>query len=198
VFLVLMRGVASRVNDDRQHQHIDALGTGTVSALDQHGLRAAIAAAARPAPTSRLRSRAIGASSSRRFRQVRRDDKRARMSTRLSTSIACGLSSRSPEVATITGSSTTLGRQRRARPRPPRSPPAATACRSSPRDVEIGEHRVDLRVHELRRHVVDAGHALGVLRGQRGDDERAVDAERGEGLEVGLDAGAAARIGPAW
>ena len=44
------------------------------------------------------------------------------------------------------------------------------------------------------RHVVDAGDAAGVLRGQRGDHRRAVDAERREGLQVGLDAGAAAGI----
>src|SRR5262245_19514189 len=41
---------------------------------------------------------------------------------------------------------------------------------------------------------MDAGHALGVLGGQRGEHGRAVDAERRERLEVGLDAGAAARI----
>ena len=39
-----------------------------------------------------------------------------------------------------------------------------------------------------------AGDALGVLRGQRGDDRRAVDAERRKCLQVGLDAGAAAGI----
>ena len=61
-------------------------------------------------------------------------------------------------------------------------------------DVEIGEHRVDLRGDEIGRHVVDAGDALGVLRGQRRDHRGAIDAERGEGLQVGLDAGAAAGI----
>ena len=61
-------------------------------------------------------------------------------------------------------------------------------------DIEIGEHRVDLRGDEIGRHVEDGGDFLGVLRGQRGDDGGAIDAERGEGLEIGLDAGAAARI----
>ena len=117
--------------------------------------------------------------------------------SRASSSIASGSSSRSPEVATITGSSTMLrlrygGRARRPPPRSRRrcdSMPIFTAP-----TVEIGEHRVDLRGDEIRRHVVDAGDALGVLRGQRGDHRRAIDAERREGLQVGLDARAAAGI----
>ena len=56
-------------------------------------------------------------------------------------------------------------------------------------DVEIGKHRVDLRGDELRRHLMDAADACGVLRGQRGDHGGAVDAERGKRLQVGLDAG---------
>ena len=59
-------------------------------------------------------------------------------------------------------------------------------------DVEIGEHRIDLRGDEIRRHVVNGGDALRVLRGQRGDHRGAIDAERAEGFEIGLDAGAAA------
>ena len=61
-------------------------------------------------------------------------------------------------------------------------------------DVEIGKHRVDLRGDEVGRHLVDGGNAFGVLRRQRGDHRSAIDAERGEGFEVGLDAGAAARV----
>ena len=34
-------------------------------------------------------------------------------------------------------------------------------------DGEIGKHRVDLRGHELGRHLVNAADACGVLRGQR-------------------------------
>src|SRR5882757_5144589 len=57
--------------------------------------------------------------------------------------------------------------------------------------VEIAEHRIDLRGHEVRGHLMNAGDALRVLRGERGDDGRAVDAEGGERLQVRLDAGAA-------
>ena len=59
-------------------------------------------------------------------------------------------------------------------------------------DVEIARHGVAsgpaTNSGGTDHHVVDA---LGVLRGQRGDGARAIDAERGEGLEIGLDAGAA-------
>src|SRR5262249_31617728 len=61
-------------------------------------------------------------------------------------------------------------------------------------DIEIGKNRVHLRGDEIRRHVVDRGHAFGVLRRERGDDRGAVDAERRERLEISLDAGAATRI----
>src|SRR5262249_52816211 len=62
-------------------------------------------------------------------------------------------------------------------------------------DLQIGEHRVDLRGDERRWHIVNAGHAQRVLGGERGDHARAIDAERRESLEVSLDAGAAAGIG---
>src|SRR5680860_1619691 len=42
---------------------------------------------------------------------------------------------------------------------------------------------------------IPAGDAARVLRGECGDGAGAVDAERGDGLEVGLDAGAAAGVG---
>ena len=60
--------------------------------------------------------------------------------------------------------------------------------------VKVGEHRIDLRGNEIRRHIVDTEHALGVLRGQRGDDGGAIDAERRERFQIRRDAGAAARI----
>ena len=62
-------------------------------------------------------------------------------------------------------------------------------------DADVLDHRLDLRLQEGRRHAVDARHAERVLRGQRGDGRHAVAAERREGLEVGLDAGAAAAVG---
>ena len=43
---------------------------------------------------------------------------------------------------------------------------------------------------------MDAGHAQAVLGRERGDDAHAVAAEGHDGLEVGLDAGAPAGIGP--
>ena len=64
-------------------------------------------------------------------------------------------------------------------------------------DVEIVEHRFDLRRDHLRRRGQERAHAKGVLRGQRGDRRRAVDADRGKSLEVGLDAGAAPESEPA-
>ena len=47
---------------------------------------------------------------------------------------------------------------------------------------------------EVRRDVEDAEHALGVLRGQRGDGGHGVAAQRRDRLDVGLHAGAAAGI----
>jgi heat shock protein HtpX len=63
-------------------------------------------------------------------------------------------------------------------------------------DGEVGEHRVDLRAYEGRRHLEDRAYALGVLRGERRDHRGAVDAERRERLQVGLDTGAATGVGP--
>ena len=60
--------------------------------------------------------------------------------------------------------------------------------------ADVGEHGVDLRGDELGRHGEPAGDFARVLRGDGGDGGCAVDAERGEGLEVGLDAGAAAGV----
>ena len=61
-------------------------------------------------------------------------------------------------------------------------------------DREIGKDGVDLGADETGRHVVDRVHALRILRGERGDDACPIHPERGEGLQVRLDAGAAARI----
>jgi hypothetical protein len=59
---------------------------------------------------------------------------------------------------------------------------------------DVGEQRRQLLGDELRRYAVDAGDTAGVLRGQRGEHRRPVDAEGAERLEVGLDAGAAAGV----
>ncbi len=64
-------------------------------------------------------------------------------------------------------------------------------------DGKVAENRIDLRGDEIAGHLMDAGDAACVLRGQGRYDGGAVDTERGKGLEVGLDAGAAGRIEPA-
>src|SRR6185437_8281237 len=61
-------------------------------------------------------------------------------------------------------------------------------------DIKIGEYGVDLGGDDIGRHRMNGGHPLGVLRRHRGDDAGAVDAERRERLQIGFDAGAAARI----
>ena len=53
----------------------------------------------------------------------------------------------------------------------------------------------DLGFQKIRRHRVNALHALGVLRRQGGDRRHAVATERGDGLHVGLNARAAAAVG---
>src|SRR5581483_9270794 len=61
-------------------------------------------------------------------------------------------------------------------------------------DLQVGEHSIHLRRDELRRDIGDSADAFGVLRGKRRDDRGAVDSERRERLEIGLDAGSAAGI----
>ena len=61
-------------------------------------------------------------------------------------------------------------------------------------DIEVVEHGVELCGHEAGPDRRDRVHAAGVLRGERRHHTRAVDAESGEGLEVGLDARPAARV----
>ena len=55
--------------------------------------------------------------------------------------------------------------------------------------------RFDLLADEIRRHRQHAEHAARILGGQGGDRRRGIAAERGDGLDVRLDAGAAAGIG---
>ncbi len=62
-------------------------------------------------------------------------------------------------------------------------------------DAKILGDGIDLLANELRRHGMNRRHAARILRGQGGEDAGAVDAERGERLEVGLNAGAAGGIG---
>ena len=70
------------------------------------------------------------------------------------------------------------------------SMPVLTASQPMSRD-----HGLDLRGDDVVGHDVDAGDADGVLGRHRGDGRGAVDAVGGKCLQIGLDAGAAARIG---
>jgi biotin transport system substrate-specific component len=54
----------------------------------------------------------------------------------------------------------------------------------------------DLSRDEIGRHRLPCGHAERILRGDRGNGRRAVHAVRGEGLQVRLNARAAARVAP--
>ena len=60
---------------------------------------------------------------------------------------------------------------------------------------DVVQDGVDLGGHHLRRHQVDVPHALGVLGRQGGDGGGAEDPQGVEGLDVGLDPGAAAAVG---
>ena len=62
-------------------------------------------------------------------------------------------------------------------------------------DADVVEDRLELRGHELRRQLVDRGDPHRVLRRQRDERGQPVTPRRGERLQVGLDAGAAAGIG---
>ena len=59
---------------------------------------------------------------------------------------------------------------------------------------DIGEHGVQLLSQKLRRRLKDAGDAGGVLGRQSGDGAHGKNAVGGHGLDVGLDASAAAGI----
>ena len=62
-------------------------------------------------------------------------------------------------------------------------------------NADVVEDRLELGAHELRRQLVHGDHADRVLRGQRDDRARAEAAGGGEGLQVGLDPRASARVG---
>ena len=62
--------------------------------------------------------------------------------------------------------------------------------------ADVVEHRLNLRLQKRRWHGMDVLHAQRVLRGQGRDRAHPVAAQRGKGFQVGLDAGAAAAVGP--
>ena len=123
----------------------------------------------------------------------------ARASGSSSRHIACtpsASSSRAPLVETSTGSRTTSGSSSSLIAAATASTIAAVA--SMPIFVasigQVAGDRFDLRRHEIGRQRRDRLDASRALHGHRGDRAGAVDAERGERLQVGLDAGAAARV----
>src|SRR5258708_39755178 len=61
-------------------------------------------------------------------------------------------------------------------------------------DGKIIHHGVDLRGDEAGVHIHDRSHTDCILRGECGNSACAKNAKYGEGLEVGLDTGAAAGI----
>jgi hypothetical protein len=61
-------------------------------------------------------------------------------------------------------------------------------------DVEVLQDSVDLRADDSGWRVVDRPHAARVLSGQRRDHARAIDAERRESLEIGLNPRAATGV----
>ena len=198
VFLVAMRGAASAMMPSPSNEIVDALAALPVAALDQHGA----ASHRQQPPALALRSRlslvATGSSSSAaasgRFGVI---SEARGMSSLRKPATASGASRRSPEVATITGSSTTCFGDQRASAGDDGLDGRALRHHADldGLDVEIGEYRIDLRGDEIGRHRDGCRCTpVRVLRGQRRDHGGAIDAERGKGLQVGLDAGAAGRI----
>ena len=61
-------------------------------------------------------------------------------------------------------------------------------------DGDVVEDRVVLVGDEVRVDGIDPTDAVGVLRDESGDDGRAIGAERGEGLEIRVDARPAGRV----
>ena len=197
VFLVAMRAAAKRTVAVAVTRRSALSAAFAVAALHQHGLGARARAGARPGGPSRLRSSACGASSS------AAASGRFGVTTSASgtsfvriASTASGVSRRSPDVATITGSSTTGVGGDATRPLRHGFDDRGIAEHADLHraDSEVGEHRIHLRRTKAGGTSRTALTPLGVLRGERGDHRGAVDAERREGLQVGLDAGAAAGI----
>ncbi len=61
---------------------------------------------------------------------------------------------------------------------------------------QVGDDCIDLRTNDFERHRMHRAHPEGILSGDRGDRARTEDAERLEGLEVGLNSGASSTVAP--
>ena len=157
-------------------------------------------AAGAPSSTSRSASSRRPAPSHARERlglgQVRRHDGREREEPADERSTASSRSSVAPELATMTGS-TTSGTGCSSRK-------SATVSIERPReehpglggvDADVVEDGLELRRDEGRRQLVDVGDGRRVLGRERDERRHAVAAGRGERLQVGLDACSAARVG---
>ena len=105
--------------------------------------------------------------------------------------------SRLPEVAANTGS-TTSGRRRRSAEHGGHGLDDAAVEQHAGLDgldrIAL-QHGAQLRLDHRGSDGLDGAHALQVLGGDGGDDAGAVDAAGGKRLDIGLDAGAASRIG---
>ena len=63
-------------------------------------------------------------------------------------------------------------------------------------DADVGSHRIDLGENHFRRYRMDGADPFRILGGDGGDRGHGMAAEHGDRLDIGLDAGAAAAVGP--
>ena len=193
------RSAAPRILDPvRRRQQIDDRVAGQVAAFQQHRR-------ARPSCQQRLGGAPHGIRVGDRdagqrlgLRQVGSDDRRERQQATGQRGDRAGASSDAPPLATITGShhdrnagGTPRSVHRQTASMIAASPSMPVLTASAP--ISSSTDR-DLLAHEIRRDRLDAVDAARVLCGQRGDRGRGVAAERGDRLDVGLDAGPAARV----
>ena len=107
-----------------------------------------------------------------RLGNVRRDDAgRAAAARDRIAAMAASSSSRSPPLATITGSTTRCGRSKAPDRRGDRLDDRGVRQHAGLDRVgaDVADHRFDLRDDQRGRDRLPAGHAAGVLRGDRGD-----------------------------
>ena len=181
------------------HENVVAFGSRGVSAFHQDGGRSEVEQSNSPAPSApRMGGRRLLASEQPRgprawfgVRMVARGT-----SSPVSAATASSRSRESPDLATMTGSSTTAPRYSRS--------PRATARTISRRgehadlhglDVEVVEDGGDLRLDHVRAHFLNRAHGDGVLGGHGGQDRGPVDAERCDGLQIRLNTGSASAVG---
>ena len=149
------------------------------------------------ASVRRRRPRVQSRSSARGLGHVGRDDRRARQQPRAQRVLrARRRAALAPLSATITGSSTTGAPPTRSRASSTASivstvPSMPILTASTPMSSATARTCSTIA---SRRHRVDGGDGDGVLGGDRGDRGHPVGAAGGEGLQVGLDAGAAAGV----